>query len=94
LSIPNSHGPAKQVFLGYIVEGMCSDFENWKENSQGVLVNKNGKAVENSEGFLRLRTEVEKLSMVGVQVVYYLVDREENVEADALAKKGISMREV
>jgi hypothetical protein len=32
--------------------------------------------------------------MVGVQVVYYLVDREENVEADALAKKGISMREV
>lgn len=61
---------------------------------RSVLVNKNGKPAENSESLLRLRTEVEKLSMVGVQVVYYLVDREENVEADALAKKGISIREV
>jgi hypothetical protein len=72
---------------------MCSHFGNWKKNSQGVLVNKKGKAVENSKGFLRPRAEVEELSMVGVQVAYYLVEREENVEADALAKEGIRMRE-
>ncbi|TVY42544.1 Ribonuclease H1 [Lachnellula occidentalis] len=73
----------------YIVEGMCSHFSGWKENKQGVLVNKTGKAVENSKGFLRLESEVQMLSMVGVQVVYYLVSREENKEADILAKESI-----
>ncbi|KAF4636562.1 hypothetical protein G7Y89_g1525 [Cudoniella acicularis] len=74
----------------YIVEGMCRHFSNWKENKEGVLVNKSGKAVENSEAFLRLKSEVEKLSMVGVQVAYYLVAREENKEADTLAKGSIA----
>lgn len=77
--------------IGYIVEGMCRHFSNWKENNQGILVNKAGKAVENSEGFLRLRKEVEKLSMVGVQVAYYLVGREENKEADMLAVGSTAM---
>ncbi|RDW60706.1 hypothetical protein BP6252_12089 [Coleophoma cylindrospora] len=74
----------------YIVEGMCRHFLNWKENEQGVLVNKAGKVVENSEGFLRLKNEVNKLSMVGVQVAYYLVPRTENDDADALAKGSIA----
>lgn len=69
---------------------MCRHFSNWKENNQGVLVNKAGKAVENSEAFLRLKNEVEKLSMVGVQVAYYLVAREENKDADVLAKGSIA----
>ncbi|TVY40021.1 Ribonuclease H1 [Lachnellula subtilissima] len=73
----------------YIVESMCSHFSEWKENKGGVLVNKAGKAVENSKGFLRLESEVQRLSMVGVQVVYYLVSREENKEADILAKGSI-----
>jgi len=68
---------------------MCSHFSDWKENKEGVLVNKSGKPVENSQGFLRLKSEVEKLSMVGVQVVFYLVAREENKEADMLAKGSI-----
>ncbi|TVY13740.1 Ribonuclease H1 [Lachnellula arida] len=76
----------------YIVEGMCSHFSDWTENKEGVLVNKAGKAVENSKGFLRLKSEVQALSMVGVQVVYYLVSREENKEADTLAKGSIVSR--
>lgn len=75
--------------LGYFVEGMCIHSTNWKENENGVLVNKAGKPVENSEGFLRLKTEVENLSMVGAQVVYYLVARDENKDADLLAKGSI-----
>ncbi|KAH6722018.1 ribonuclease H-like domain-containing protein [Leptodontidium sp. MPI-SDFR-AT-0119] len=73
----------------YIVEGMCKHMSNWKKNTQGVLVNKDGKLVENSQAFLRLQSEVEKLSMVGVQVAYYHVGRQENKEADGLAKASI-----
>lgn len=71
---------------------MCSHFPDWTENKEGVLVNKAGKAVENSKGFLRLKSEVQSLSMVGVQVVYYLVSRAENKEADTLAKGSIVSR--
>jgi hypothetical protein len=73
---------------GYLVEGMCRNFANWNENKEGVLINKVGKVVENSAEFLKLRGEVEKLSVVGVQVAYYLVRREENEEADSLAKEA------
>ncbi|CZR61514.1 uncharacterized protein PAC_11411 [Phialocephala subalpina] len=74
----------------YIVEGMCRHCSNWKENNQGALVNKAGKATENSEGFLRLRGEVKKLSRAGVHVAYYLVVREENKDANILAKGSIA----
>ncbi|RDW87524.1 hypothetical protein BP5796_03218 [Coleophoma crateriformis] len=74
----------------YVVEGMCRHFLNWKENEEGVLVNKAGKVVENSKAFLRLKYEVEKLSMVGVQVAYYLMPRTDNNDADALAKGSIA----
>jgi hypothetical protein len=73
---------------GYLVEGMCRNFANWNENKEGVLINKVGKVVENSAEFLKLRGEVEKLSVVRVQVAYYLVRREENKEADSLAKEA------
>ena len=49
-------------------------------------MNKNNKVVQNSDFFLRIELEVEALSGIGVQVVYYHVGREENVEADRLAK--------
>jgi hypothetical protein len=68
---------------------MCRHFSDWRENNSGVLVNKAGKTVENSEAFLWLKSEVEKLSMVGVQVAYYLVAREENKEANMLAKGSV-----
>ena len=71
----------------YVVEGMCSYFKNWtyKESKQS-LVNKKGEKVKNSEGFMRIKEGVEPLSMIGIQVEYYHVDREENAEADRLAK--------
>ncbi|KAK0100881.1 hypothetical protein ONS95_007326 [Cadophora gregata] len=74
----------------YIVESMCKHIQDWKENKQGVLMNKAGKAVENSQAFLRLQKEVDALSRVGIQVAYYHVGREENRDADALAKASIS----
>lgn len=72
------------------MDGMCSHFSTWKENEDRALVTKTGKAVENSEGFLRFKSEVEKLSEVGVQVAYYLVAREENESADMLAKASLA----
>lgn len=48
-----------------------------------------GQRFDNSEGFLKLKREVEKLSMMRVQIVYYKVAKEENVLADALAKAGV-----
>lgn len=75
----------------YVVEGMCSYFKNWTYNTaKGALVNKKKEVVKNSDGFLRIKREVEALSMIGVQVVYYHVGREENVEADRLAKAAIT----
>jgi hypothetical protein len=68
---------------------MCKYLQDWTENEQGVLLNKKGQRFENSEGFLRLKREVEKLSVVGVQVVYYRVAREDNGPAYALAKAGV-----
>lgn len=53
-------------------------------------MNKAGKVVENSKAFLRLANKVQELSMIGVQVVYYLVARDENEEADVLAKRSIA----
>lgn len=75
--------------LGYIVEGMCSHFRNWKEGKEEELINRVGKPVKNSEGFMKLKREVEELSMIGVQVAYYVVGREDNQEADALAKTSV-----
>ncbi|KAH7407411.1 ribonuclease H-like domain-containing protein [Cadophora sp. MPI-SDFR-AT-0126] len=73
----------------YLVECMCTHFTKWKKNEQGLLVNKNGKVVENSEAFLRLQSAVEGLSMARCQVEYYHVGREENKDADSLAKGSI-----
>lgn len=75
----------------YVVEGMCSHFENWNYNTtKGVLVNKRGEVIKNSEGFMRIEDEVDALSMVGVQVAYYHVRCEENAEADQLARAAVA----
>jgi len=58
----------------YLVEGMCLYFKEWKvEKRQGnsLLIGKNGQIIQsqiiqNSTEFLRLKSEVELLSMVGV----------------------------
>ncbi|KAF2431459.1 ribonuclease H-like protein [Tothia fuscella] len=70
----------------YAVEGICSNLPNWSLNEKkDSYRNKAGKAIKNSSGFLNIIKEVEMLAEVGVQVVYHLVKREENLEADALA---------
>ena len=74
----------------YVVEGMCAHFQQWTvDKTNGTIKNKRGKVVKNSEGFLRIKSEVEALSIVGVQVVYYHVCREENAAADGLARAAI-----
>ena len=74
----------------YIVESMCSHLLKWTFNpATGNFKNKRGTVIQNSEGFLRVKTEVGALSAVGVQVVYYQVPRENNVAADALARSGV-----
>jgi ribonuclease HI len=75
----------------FAVEGMCSHFKGWTYNgAKDALVNKKKKVLENSDGFLRIKREVDALSMIGVRVVYYHVGREENLEADRLAKAAIT----
>ncbi len=74
----------------YVVESMCAHFEGWTvDQTSGTLKNKQGKVVKNSKGFLRIQREVDALSRIGVQVVYYHVCREENAAADRLARAAI-----
>lgn len=76
----------------YAVEGLCSTILGWTLNEGGdAFRNKQGKLVQNSNGFLRIKKEVELLSFVGVQVVYHLVPREENSCADALANASLDV---
>lgn len=76
----------------YAVECMCKHWKSWKvDDRQKVLKNQKGEDIANSEVFLAIKVEVEELSRVGVQVVYYHVRRKFNREADALAKAGASL---
>jgi len=76
----------------YTVESMCKHWKDWKVvGSQKVLRNQKGEEIVNSEVFLAIKDEVEKLSRDGVQVAYYHVPREINSEADALAKAGLAL---
>ena len=72
----------------YLVDCMCEHMPNWTEED-GVLFNKKGKKIANSESFLGIRREVSELSKVGVQVVWYHVGRAENTHADRLAKAAV-----
>ncbi len=74
----------------YAVECMCKHWKGWKVVEGEVLRNQKGEDIANSKELLALKVEVEELSRVGVQVVYYHVRREFNREADALAKDGVS----
>jgi len=75
----------------YVVESMCSHISKWTMGSNGLLVNKRKEIIKNSEGFLRIQSEVKQLAQVGVQVAYYLVGREENVGADRLATAALDL---
>ena len=72
----------------YLVDCMCEHMPNWTE-VDGVLFNKKGEKIANSESFLKVRREVSELSEVGVQVVWYHVERAENTHADRLAKAAV-----
>lgn len=79
----------------YAVECMCKHWKNWKVVGKvKVLRNKRGEKIANSDILLAIKDEVEKLSRVGVQVMYYHVSREFNREADSLAKAGVPMEPV
>jgi ribonuclease HI len=75
----------------YAVECMCAYWKNWTV-SGSVLRNQRGQVIANSNELFALQQEVEALSHVGVQVVYYHVPRELNPEADKLAKECIKKR--
>lgn len=63
--------------------------DNWKRNEAGHLVDEFGYPVELAGLFELLQDEVKKLSLVGVQVVYYLSKKENNPWTVALAKASI-----
>ncbi|KAI1752352.1 hypothetical protein F4782DRAFT_530607 [Xylaria castorea] len=72
----------------YVVECMSKHIENWSMEN-GIYRNEQDVAVHNSDGFAKLTHEVQELSMVGVQVVWYHVPREFNKEAGALAQLAL-----
>lgn len=74
----------------YVVESMCRHYSTWTlDEKTGLLWNKRGVAIKNSDAFQLVKGEVEALSMVGVQVAYYHVRREHNMLADDLARRAI-----
>ena len=74
----------------YVVECICKHSTRWTTDaSTGSLTNKSGTPIKNSAGFQRIFDEVEKLSQVGVQVVYYHLLRDHNRNADELAKNAV-----
>lgn len=69
---------------------MCDHYEEWAlDEKTGVLRNKRGDAIKNSDGFRQVKAEVEALSMVEIQAVYYQIPREHNMAADSLSRKAI-----
>ena len=71
----------------YLVESMCKHIEGWTMNeASGQYKNRKGNIIKNSDLIKQIVDEVEELSLVGIQVVYYQVGREHNVHADKLAK--------
>ncbi|KAI1412816.1 hypothetical protein F5Y13DRAFT_162716 [Hypoxylon sp. FL1857] len=73
----------------YLVECLSDRISKWSLTN-GVYMNEKGRAITNSEGFMRLNNEVDALSRVGIQVVWYHVPREHNQEADRLAQAALS----
>jgi len=79
----------------YLVEGMCRNIGNWKlDRRTNIYYNRGGKAIANSEAFLKAQNEVTRLAEFGVQVVFYHISREDNVDADRLAVEGISAQSI
>ncbi|RVD89473.1 uncharacterized protein DFL_000480 [Arthrobotrys flagrans] len=74
----------------YLVECICKHMKQWKyDETQQVYRNRRGQVIENSDGFRRIFDERDKLSMVGVQVVWYHVPRRFNANADRLANSAL-----
>lgn len=75
---------------GFADGGKCSHFENWEFNKQReALANSSEQRVENCKSFMKLSKDAGRLSLVGVKIGYYLVPREENADADALARGSL-----
>ncbi|KAF3933806.1 hypothetical protein ABW20_dc0107236 [Dactylellina cionopaga] len=69
----------------YLVECVCKHMDKWTFNEVNKVYRNRQGQVQNGEGFRQIREERDKLSMVGVQVVWYHVPRRFNIEADRLA---------
>ena len=74
----------------YLVERMYSHLEKWRwSNQDGAYINQNsGKLIQNSSAIRALVKEVEALADLGIEIVYYHVLREDNSDADRLARIG------
>ncbi|KAI0431428.1 ribonuclease H-like domain-containing protein [Xylaria sp. FL1042] len=77
----------------YLVQCISKHIKKWTM-VDGIYRNEQGRPVKNSNGFAKLNREVERLSMVGVEVAWYHVPREFNKEADALARSALRPSEV
>ncbi|OTA66057.1 hypothetical protein K449DRAFT_420718 [Hypoxylon sp. EC38] len=72
-----------------LVDGVCENIKRWSRTA-GAYKNEEGHAVENSEGFVQLDHEVDALSRIGIQVMWYYVPRWHNREARRLAQASLS----
>ncbi|KAJ6264870.1 hypothetical protein Dda_1023 [Drechslerella dactyloides] len=69
----------------WLVERTCDDMHHYVFNpSRNAWLDRQGKPIQNGPHFNRLREEVESLAKVGVQVVWSLVGKHNNVGARAL----------
>ncbi|KAI0114620.1 hypothetical protein F4776DRAFT_324207 [Hypoxylon sp. NC0597] len=72
-----------------LVNCVCRKMKDWTL-TDGVYKNKEGRVVEDSEGFVQLDHEVDALSRVGVQVMWHYVPVLNNHEARWLAQAALS----
>ncbi|KAK0240664.1 ribonuclease H-like domain-containing protein [Armillaria nabsnona] len=67
----------------YVAEGMTAWLPRWKNNS---WLNSRGERPKNLDLFLRLDLLITTLECTGIQVGFWKIGREDNHEADSLAK--------
>lgn len=74
----------------YLAECVCHHMKEWTfDEPSGPYRNRKNHVIANSDAFRELVEEVQLLSTVGVQVMWYQVPRKFNAEADALANAAL-----
>ncbi|KDQ10487.1 hypothetical protein BOTBODRAFT_163792 [Botryobasidium botryosum FD-172 SS1] len=75
----------------YLVKGICEYIYKWKKSGWKTST---GQPLKNADLWKMLLSEVERLENDGIHVVFYLLKRAWNTEADACAKAGAEMVDV